>query len=221
MGNKNSISLFLSMLIPALLAMTCTSVMMELESPAEPVDDGILVIGNVIVENINQELDFENWDFPADVVIIGQSLDGEMNHYTVTTDSKGYFILPNVPPGAYAIKALILPLFGSQPVKLVSPLISVSPEFYRMRHPEEEIEYTATWLPNESDGRILNLDIMWLGLRVADVEDISRDRIGKILVGGSIDSCENRQFWTEGYVYTREKPQDYLMQKFPDSGWWE
>jgi hypothetical protein len=221
MGNKNSISLLYSMLIPALLAMTCTSVMMELESPEEPDEVGILIIGNVIVENINQELDFENWDFPTDVVIIGKSFEGVMNHYTVTTDSRGYFVLPNAPPGVYAIKAVILPLFGDQPVKLVSPLGAGSPEFYRMRHPEEEIDYTATRLPYQSDSRILNLDILWLGLRVADVEGMSRDRIGKILMQGSIESCEHRQFWTEGYVYSRENPLDYLKAKFPDSGWWK
>jgi hypothetical protein len=201
--------------------MSCAGVMMELEAPEEPVEDGILIIGNVIVENINQELDFENWDFPADVVIIGKSYDGVMNHYTVATDSKGYFVLPNVPSGTYGIKAVILPLFGTQPVKLVSPLISLSHDYYRMRHPEEEIEYTATLLPHESTGNILNLDILWLGLRVADVEGITRDRIGKVLVESAINSCENKQFWTDGYNYSRANPLDYLKAKFPESGWWK
>ena len=221
MGSRRFRSYHSFFLISALLVMSCAGVMMELEGPEEPVQDGVLIIGNVIIENISQELDFESWDFPADVVIIGKSFTGEMNHYTVTTDSKGYFTLPNVPSGTYGIKAVILPLFGTQPVKLVSPMISLSQDFYRMRHPEEEIEYTATVLPNESTGRVLNLDILWLGLRVADVEGITRDKIGKVLVESGIESCENKQFWTDGYIYTRENPLDYLKAKFPESGWWK
>ena len=67
-----------------------------------------------------------------------------LSHYNVTTDDNGYFALENVPQGLYGIKAVIVPLFGSQPLKLVNPMESPNSEYYRMRHPEREIEYTVT-----------------------------------------------------------------------------
>ncbi len=218
MKNKHTISLILFVYV--LMNISCAGVMMELEAPDEPTDDGILIIGNVIVENINQGLGFKNWDYPANVVIIGRSDDGVMNHYTVTTDSKGYFAHANAPPGKYAIKAVILPVFESHPVKLVNPLESSFSEFYRMRHPVREIEYTADWLPGQQEGRIINFGITWMALQAALVGDIS-ENIGKVIVGKSTEALKNRKFWIAGYVYTREKPLDYLKQKFPDSAWWK
>lgn len=219
MKSKHTISLILFVYV--LMNISCAGIMMELEAPDEPTDDGILIIGNVIVENVDQGLDFGNWNFPANVVIIGRSDDGVMNHYAVTTDSKGYFAHANAPPGKYAIKAVILPVFRSLPVKLVNPLESFTSEFYRMRHPEREIEYTADWLPGQQEGRIINFGITWMGLRAAVVENISEASIGKVIVEKSTEALKNRIFWTDGYVYTREKPLDYLKQKFPDSAWWK
>ena len=75
----------------------------------EPNDDGIIIVGNVIIENINQEFSFQNWDLGAQVVILGKTDDGTTTHYTVTTDKEGYYFLTNVPAGQYVIKAVYYP----------------------------------------------------------------------------------------------------------------
>lgn len=187
----------------------------------EPQESGVLFIGNINVENINQGFEFDNWDYPMQVVIVGKGKDDVLKKYTVTTDRKGYFFLPNVPVGQYAIKAVIVPLFGSQPIKLINDLDSYDSQFYRLRHPEEEVEATAKWLPLAGEARILNFDITWLGLRIADVEDISSLTIGKVLMQKSKDALTSKRFWNDGYAYTRITPLDYFKQKFPQASWWK
>ena len=187
----------------------------------EPNEGNCIIIGNVIIENINQEFSWTNWDFSSQVVIVGKSSDGTMNHYTVGTDAQGYYCLPNVPEGQYALKAVIIPIFGGMPLKLVNDLTENNSNFYRMRHPERPIEYTADWLPLKGEGRIVNLDIMWLGLRSAQVADLDVKAIGKIFVQKYSQGLKNKRFYEQGYTYTREDPLSYFKNKFPDSAWWK
>lgn len=203
------------------LIIRCAGTSQELKFLDEPNEAGVIIIGNVIIENINQQFSFQNWDFPVQVVILGKSDNGIINHHTITTDDLGYYCLPNVPAGQYALKAVIVPMFGSQPIKLVNDLTYNDSEFYRMRHPEEPIDYTAAWLPLRGKGRIVNFNIMWLGLREADVEDIAIKSIGKIMVVKSSEDLQNRRFYVNGYPYTREDPLTYFKKKFPEAGWWK
>ena len=135
-----------------LLIIGCAGTTDGLKSLEEPNEKTVMIIGNVIIENIDQEFSWHNWDFSAKVVIVGKSDDGTMNHYTLDTDARGYYCLPNVPAGQYALKAVIIPVFGSMPVKLVNDLADYNLQFYRMRHPEQPIEYTAKWLPLKVEG---------------------------------------------------------------------
>jgi hypothetical protein len=216
--------------ISTLLLLSCIACFMlgcagsasSLATLPEPANDNVLVIGNVIVENINQGLQFETWDFPSQVVIIGKSSASDtLSHYTISTDDQGYFALENVPSGLYGIKAVIVPLFGSQPLKLVNPLDGPSSEYYRMLHPEQDIEYTAMYIPGKEKNGIVNLNINWLGLRSADVEGISGDKIGVVIRQISTEKIENKQFWTNGVSISRDEPLEYMMKQFPQSGWWK
>ena len=176
----------------------------------------------IIVENINQGLSFETWDFPCEVVILGRTTTADtISHYIVSTDKNGYFALDNVPDGLYGIKAVIVPLFGSQPLKLVNPMESPSSEFYRMRHPEREIEYDGIYMPGKAKNGVVDLNITWLGLRSADVEGISGDKIGVVVRQLSSASLDNHKFWTNGISITRDVPLDYWKKKFPQSKWWK
>ena len=187
----------------------------------EPKEGNVVIIGNVVIENINQEFAFDNWDYSSQVVIMGRTADGTLNHYTVSTDDQGYYCLPNVPAGRYALKAAILPVPGGIPLKLVNDLASRDSEFYRMRHPERPIDYTAKWLPPRVDGRIINLGIIWLGLRTPQVSDLSTKSIGIVVMSKFSESIKTKRFWDYGYPYTREDPLTYFKKKFPDSGWWK
>ena len=187
----------------------------------EPNDDGIIIVGNVIIENIDQEFSFQNWDLGAQVVILGKTDDGTTTHYTVTTDKEGYYFLTNVPAGQYVIKAVILPMFGGQPIKLVNDRNSQDSRFYRMRHPTEPIEFTAKWFPERENGHILNLGIMWLGLRAAQLSDISSKTIGEVLMAKFSNGIKGEKLYNYGYIYTRENPLLYFKNKHPNSSWWE
>ncbi|MBN2410696.1 carboxypeptidase regulatory-like domain-containing protein [candidate division KSB1 bacterium] len=192
-----------------------------LQSLEEPVEDNYLIVGNVIVENISQELSWQHWDSPFEVVLLGQCTDGTINHYTVTTDKQGYFCVPNVPEGQYALKAVILPLFGSLPLKIVNNLTSPDSKYNRMRHPEVPIEYTAEWFPVKPKGHIINFDVTWLGLREGDIQDYSTNTVGKVISKTISDGFTNKLFYERGYVFSREDPIIFIKKKFPNSLWWE
>jgi hypothetical protein len=211
--------LYLSIILLLTLAM-CAGTGKGIKALNEPQDQGVLILGDVIVENINQALPFDTWDFGFDVVIIGRGAGDTLRHYTVTTDTKGYFCLPNVPAGQYALKAVILQVAGGLPVKIVNDLASDSPVFYRMRHPERPIEYSAEWLPPEVEGNIVNLGITWLGLREAILPDYYSRSIGSVLVEESAESLKAKRFYSGGYPHTRVDPLTHFKERFPDSRWW-
>jgi hypothetical protein len=155
-------------------------------------------------------------------VILGRTTTADtISHYNVSTDKKGYFALDNVPDGLYGIKAVIVPLFGSQPVKLVNPMESPNSQFYRMRHPERDIEYDGIYMPGKAKNGVVDLNITWLGLRSAEVEGISGDKIGVVMRQLSSENLENHKFWTDGVSINRDTPLDYWKKKFPQSKWWK
>jgi hypothetical protein len=219
-GGTTALALGLASVGLSILA-GCAGTTVGIKSLEEPNAANVLVIGDVLVENINQGLEFSSWDYPSDVVIIGRGNDGVLRNYTVTTDERGYFILPNVPPGQYAMKAVTIPLFGAQPVKLVNPLDASGSEFFRVRHTERPIDMTAQALPFQAEGSILNFQITWFGLRQANIENISSESVGQILVLKSAEGLKNKRFWNQGSIYTREDPLTHFKTKFPASGWWK
>ncbi len=208
-------------LFSLLVIIGCAGSSRVLKFIEEPKEGNVVIIGNVIIENINQEFAFDNWEYGSEVVIVSKTPDGTINHYTVNADAEGYYCLPNVPAGPYAVKAVILPVIGAKPLKLVCDLTSPKLEFYRMRFSERPIEYTAEWLPTKEDGRIINLGIMWFGLRTAEVSDLSTKSIGRIATNKFSEDLKNKQFYDYGVSYNRENALTYFKKKFPDSGWWE
>jgi hypothetical protein len=189
----------------------------------ERVGNNVLVIGNVVVENINQGFEFDNWERGAELVIIGRSDDGAIITYTTKTDSKGYFLLANVPPVQYAVKSITLAVFGGQPIKLVNDYEQAQSKFYRMRFPLEEVENSAEFIPATDRGKVIDLGILWLGLRKALIADMSSKTIGEIMMLNTTDGAdlEGKRFWEMGYVYDREDPSTYFKEKYPESGWWK
>jgi hypothetical protein len=107
------------------------------------------------------------------------------------------------------------------PIKLVNDLASRDSKFYRMRHPERPIEYTASWFPPKADGRIVNLKTVWLGLRTSIISDMEQKSIGDIMMSELSEDLKAMRFYDQGYPHTREAPLTYFKKKFPDSGWWK
>jgi len=95
MKNAKKVCLLIIIMV-SVLTMSCASTAVGLKSPEEPTESGLLIIGDVLIENISQEFPFRNWDLDTEVMIIGRSIDGTTTLYSVTTDMNGYFYLPNV-----------------------------------------------------------------------------------------------------------------------------
>ena len=187
----------------------------------EVIEDNVMIVGNAIVENIDQGFAFDNWDLGFEVVIIGKIADGTLSQYTVPADNRGYYCLQNVPPGQYALKAVIIPVTGGRPLKIVNDLNTFNSEFYRMRYPERPIEKKAEWLPMKKRGRVINFGIKWFGLRTARIEDMDINAIGKIMLMQFSESVRSRRMWDQGYPHSRQDPLTHFKEKFPESGWWK
>ena len=211
---------YIVFLFPLLVIMGCAASSGGLTVLDEAVGTNVMVIGNVIVENIDQEFAFEIWDLNFEVVIIGRGADGTLSMHTVPADNRGYYCLPNVPPGQYELKGLILPVPGARPLKIVNNLNTYNSPFYRYRYPERPIEETAEWLPLRQSGRIINFGIKWFGLRTAQIEDMDVNAIGTIILREYSDSIRSERMYNEGYPHSRVNPLEFFKEKFPDSGWW-
>ncbi len=202
------------------LISSCASTGSGLKILEEPKPNLMMIIGNVVVENIDQEFAFKNWGMSAKVIIIGKTGDGTINRYSVDTDDKGYYCIPNLPVGSYVLKAVILPVVGGKYIKIVNDLNSADSKFYRMRHPERPFEYSTAWFPPESQKSILNFHVIWLGLRKAHISNLSEKSVGEVLMGQSEEGLFGKRFYETGFPYTREDPKLYFKKKFPESEWW-
>ena len=54
------------------LALSCAGSSGNLKVIEEPKEGTVMIIGNIIVENINQEFEFRNWGTSAQVVFVGK-----------------------------------------------------------------------------------------------------------------------------------------------------
>jgi hypothetical protein len=212
--------LVISILLIVIL-LGCAATSKSLTFLEEPQKDTCILIGNILIENINQEFAFENWGLQADLVFLRKDALDSIQPYKVTADRKGYYCLPNVPQGQYILKAVILPLAGEQPVILVNDWTSEISKYYRMRHPERSFEYEADWFPAMPQGKIINFNIIWFGLRTAHVSDLNQEAIGEILMVQSSKDLNGNRFYENGYPYSRLNPLTYFKNKFPESGWWK
>lgn len=213
---------FLVLCVVAVISyMACAGVSGGLKFLPEPESDTVMVLGTVLIENINMPFGFTSWGLPMKVVLVGKTKDGTVNHYTVTTDSYGYYCLPNLPQGQYVLKAVIFQESGTKPEIIVNDWTASNSRFKLMSHPERGIEYTAEWFPKDADSRIINKHIIWFGLKASLLQGVSRDYIGEVLTVRSKDALKTKRFWNEGYPFSREEPLTFFENKFPESGWWK
>ena len=98
-----------------LLLSSCASMTGGIKNLPEPEDENVVVMGAILMENVDMPFVFEYWELPLQVVLLGKTEEGEINHYTVSADKDGYYCLPNVPKGAYLLKAVIFQEPGTIP----------------------------------------------------------------------------------------------------------
>jgi hypothetical protein len=211
--------LWSSFLIIALIG--CAGLSGGLRHLAEPEQDSVILLGCILLENMDRDLPFSYWDLPLDVVILGKGEDEQINNYETRTDADGYYCIPNLPRASYLLKAVYFQEPG-QPVHIiVNAWESPNSKYYQMRHPEQGIEYTAQWFPKPTKTRIVDQKITWFGLRRAQISDMSESAIGDVMVVQIDEDLENRRLWGDGYLYNRVQPLDYFKNKFQQSSWWQ
>jgi hypothetical protein len=212
---------FWTFVVILMVGMNCASSSQVMKDWQEPAGGTVLIVGNILVENINQGYGFENWGLPIEIVIIGKDEEGMIHKYQTTSDDKGYFYIPNVPLGQYHLKEILLPISGSRPIRIVNDWDSPTSKFYQMSHPERSIEYTTNWFPPRSNDKIVNFNIMWFGLRAAQISNISEKTVGETLFTQKKEALNSYRFFPDGTPYSRIEPLKFFQTKIPNSGWWK
>lgn len=186
----------------------------------EPEPDKVMVIGCILLENIDLEYNFKFWSLPLEVAIIGRDEHGQILHFRKRTDDKGYYCFSNLPKASYILKAVIFQEPGKPADIIINGWDSKESKFYLMRHPEQGIEYKNEWFPEWQPQKIQNHHIIWFGLRHAILDNMSMKTKGDVMVKTIKKPLNSEYLWVGGHLYSREEPMTYFKQKFPNSRWW-
>ncbi|MFC1502017.1 hypothetical protein ACFL6A_01230 [bacterium] len=198
----------------------CATMSGGMKNLPEPEPDTLMIMGCLLLENIDQDFGFDYFDFPMKVVILGQNEEGVIDHYILSTDQYGYYCLPNVPKGSYILKAVIFQMPGERPNIIVNDYEYPDSKFYLTRHPERGVEYTSNWFGSPPTERIINQNITWFGLKRSNMEDRNLVSIGEVLLNFYSKDLENERIMTDGHPYRRLAPLTHFKNAFPESNWW-
>ncbi len=176
----------------------------------EPQEGQSVVVGAVLVENNG----FENYYRPIQddiyVMIAGKStVDGEeqTEGYRVKTNEDGYFMLQNVPPGAYVVKGIEFYVGVGQTMK-VNAEWEAGRKYFRLT--QEELNYFVREWPEEEDEQVINLNINYFLL----------DRAPRIAAFNTYQAINGEEINLD-QSYTMPAPVEYFEKKFPEAQWFE
>jgi hypothetical protein len=167
-----------------------------------------LLVGAILVENVGLEDVYESKTANITVVIVGRS---EKNGkevtqgYRIKTNADGYYMIQNVPPGAYVIKGIEVDL-GYETHMIISSRWEGNIQHY---YPENlMIDNTVRVWPPPSDQRVIDLQIRYFRIDAA-----------KRIVYDNIKSINNAQLALPDFRYTMSDPEIYFREKYPEWGW--
>ena len=175
---------------------------------SEPKEEGVLIIGSVLVGSDGFKEIYEHYRAGIEVVIVGRhEVNGKTKQagYTVWTNGNGYFFLQNVPEGEYSLKGIKTLIGGEYGLTIVSDLKRASDVYYIQ--PEERIMYTGDYFPFKSEGRVC--DLMHHVFMVHRNGQIVHNAIQK---SAALEMVRGKKFILP---YTHE----YFLEKYPISGW--
>ncbi|GEM_PF-1152991 len=196
--------LFFAALLPALTA--CAGGMAMFETTlTEPQEEGILLIGSVIVGSVNEVRRLE----PLAVYIAGDiERDGQTERVglTVVPDANGFFAIENAPPGDYVLKGVQYGWEG-MPYFLIWHPMRYGTDRWQRQDWSMVPAFTGEVEGESQHGRVVdfghNVFIVSSG---TDILYHHRDVIG----GETFDLP---------YSFDRPRSAEYFMQRFPGSGW--
>lgn len=193
------------LLLAAALFRCASTVPQTLE---EPRPGQSLLIGAVLLENDGIEEVYEAKTANIVVVLVGKSTrDGKdvTESYRVKTDDAGYFMLANVPPGAYVLKGIEADLGYETRLFLTSRWEGNQQIYYPG---EGRIDHTVRVWPEAVNARVIDLEICYFRI------DAALRTLHK-----RFPRLQNTALTLRDKTYTMENPQDYFRAKYPGSVW--
>lgn len=176
-------------------------------------DDGFVLIGSVIFQNnyfISDEA--EVYRHGIDVAIVGEIEEGGKKKITghwASTDKNGYFVLSNVPPGKYAIKAVRLTM-GVQSLVTVSNTLRYSGSDFTIQTSENVI-FEANYFGIKPKGRVVNLKH-----HIFMVDHSTKSN--RQVVHYENDTITEAKL-LDGKVLKCGPVEEYFIEKYPTSAW--
>ncbi len=191
-------------LFSALFILNCAGTTTSMK---EPIEGKNLIIGSVIFENNGKnnrnDVFFDN----LEVAIIGYYKEnGKEKTFGkwIYTDQNGYFFIPNVPDGRYAVKAVRVNMSGQS-------FITVANEFRTMvdnyKLSPENIAFSGTYFDTRPVERIVNLKHNYFTIFINnEIRYGAYDMIAEFTA-------------STGEQISRPLIFKYFVEKYPASGW--
>ncbi|MCF7805461.1 MAG: carboxypeptidase-like regulatory domain-containing protein [Candidatus Marinimicrobia bacterium] len=167
-----------------------------------------LLVGAILVENVGLEDVYEAKTANIKVVIIGKSAENgrEVTQaYHVKTNADGYYMIQNVPPGAYVLKGIEVDLGYETRMIISSRWEGNTQQYYPVSLMIDNI--VREW-PPASDQRVIDMRIRYFRIDAA-----------KRIMYDDIESLSNAKLAITDKRYTMPDPEAYFREKFPDWGW--
>jgi hypothetical protein len=174
----------------------------------EPIGDGMLIMGSVIVENIGYRNLREYYVKDIEVSIMGdQEIEGRMVRKAITifADENGYFCVENVPQGIYTLKG----------IRIISPGGNWT-IYNELRMPNER------WMAGPQEFRYPFTGEYFHFTPVMNVYNFMHN-VFSMLPGSEVRHANRPRMREESFylndAFTRDFIESYYLEKFPESGW--
>jgi len=198
---KKFIPLFLLLII----FFSCAGTLPSLKEPEEGKN---LIIGSIIFENRGYQNRNDVYFDNIDVAIIGHyEENGKEKIFGkwTRTNKSGYFFIPNVPDGKYALKAIRVNMSGQA-------FLTIANEFRTMvdnykTWPSENIAFSGEYFDNQPKENIVNLKHNYFTF-------FQNQEIRY----GSYDKIDEFQA-SNGEKISRPMIFQYFIEQYPESGW--
>ncbi len=188
-----------------ILVLGCAATLPKMEEPAEGKN---LVIGSVIFENNGYQDRNDVYFDNIEVAIIGiykeNGKEKVFGKWT-RTDKNGYFFIPNVPDGRYALKGLRINMSGQAFLTIVNEFRTLV-DNYKI-WPTENITFSGEYFKTEPQNRIINLKHNYFTFFQ-----------NREIRYGAYDKIDQFQA-SNGDVITRPMIFKYFIENYPQSGW--
>lgn len=189
----------------SLLILSCAG---GLPSMKEPVEGKNLLIGSVIFENSGYQNRNEVYSNGLEVAIIGlYEENGKEKVFGkwVITDKNGYFFIPNVPDGKYAVKGLRINMSGQAFITIANEFRTMV-DNYKIQA-SQNIAFSGVYFNTQPTNKIVNLKHNYFTF-------FQNQEIRY----GAYDKIDEFQA-SDGQRINRPMIFQYFIEQYPESGW--